>query len=433
MISATDVEQLRRDLMNAEKDDREAALQRLSGWKPTAIDQAGAHALLEAAALAYPEVPGTYPASPNEDLVRVLWEHPDAADPRFVEHIVPALPADAQLAAIRLLASNPVGAAPLADVLRAIGDGRLPLSPHFYPVLLPLQHSPHADELAGPLIALLSRQEWTHTAGSALLAFARSGELNAAQRAELAAWLADELPGRLSALANYLSEHGPDARFSEESDYATSRAATGLLLDLAGRTTESRTTGVLLEAASHADPWLATWGILGLARLGAEPPRSAVDATAADPECRLAVVEGLAELGQADLIAERWRTQLSIAEANMVRWLSFPTELGRPPTQIEHLQTFRIDDDGHPADLFLFKFRTDPPHWSAGKGWMTGVSGPFWQDGPPAAQSGGMTFSRFEALDSRSPAEHLKTMIGTLTEWAKQQADDAQDEPSQQP
>jgi hypothetical protein len=236
---------------------------------------------------------------------------------------------------------------------------------------------------------------------------------------ELAARLDDQLPARLSGLADVLSVHGRDARWSEDTGYTAERAATGLLLDLASRTNDDRLATAFREAAGHPDPWLVTWGVLGLARLGAAPPRPAVETAAADPESRLVVLQGLAERGLADLVDQRWRTQLSIAEAYMVRWLTFPTELGRAPTEIVHLQTFVIDDDGHPADLFLFKFRTDPPHWSARDGWMVGVSGPFPQTGSPHTQSGGMTFSRFEALNSRSPAEHLQALAGTVRAWAE--------------
>ena len=419
--SIADVEQLQHDLMMPQKDDRMAALKRLRSWRSAPIGRDSAHALLNAAAADYPVVSGTFPRLPNEDLVRVLWDHPDAADPRLVEQSVPSLPEGAQLAAIRLLASSPAGAVPLADVLRAIDGGRLRVSPR-YPVLLPLQRSPHGSgELAGPLIALLNREGWTHEAGAALLAFAGAGALDQVQREQLAAWLADQLPRRLSGLAEILSTHGPEARWAEDGGYAASRATAGLLLDLASRIDDDRLTAVFHQAAGHPDPWLVTWAVLGLARLGAEPPRAAVQMAAADPESRLVVLEGLADRGLADLIDERWSTQLSIAEADMVRWLTYPTELGRPPAQIEHLQTFVIDDDGHPADLLLFKFRTGPPHWSAGDGWMAGVSGPFRHDGSPATR--GMTFSRFETLNSRSAAEHLEALTGTIRAWREHQPD----------
>jgi hypothetical protein len=428
--SVADVEQLQHDLMTPRTDDRMAALERLRSWKSGPVGRDVAHALLTAAAADYPAVPGTFPPVPNEELVRLLWDHPDAADPRFVEHSVPSLPEGAQLAAIRLLASSPAGAVPLADVLRAIDGGRLLLRPG-YPVLLPLQRVPHGSgELAGPLIALLDHTGWTPEAGMALLAFAKAGALDQAQRTELAARLGDQLLGRLSGLADVLSAHGRDVRWSEDGGYPASRAATGLLLDLASRTTDDRLQAVFQEAAGHPDPWLVTWGVLGLARLGAEPPRAAVQMAAADPESRLVVLEGLADLGLAGLIDQRWRTQLSIAEADMVRWLTYPAELGRPPTEIEHLQTFAIDDDGHPADLFLFKFRTDPPHWSAGDGWMTGVSGPFPQRGSPATRPGGMTFSRFDALNSRSATEHLEALAGTIRAWREHQAGAGPDQPT---
>jgi hypothetical protein len=181
VISVTDVEQLRRDLMTPEKQVRKAALERMRGWKSAPIERDAAHLLLTAAALGYPEVPGTF-GSPNAELVRVLWDHPGAVDPRFVEQSVPSLPEDAQLAAIRLLAASPAGAAALAEVLRAVEGGRLVLSPGYYPVLLPLQRSPHSSgELAGPLIALLDRVGWTDQAGAALLAFATAGALDETQ------------------------------------------------------------------------------------------------------------------------------------------------------------------------------------------------------------------------------------------------------------
>src|SRR5262249_39225509 len=231
---------------------------------------------------------------------------------------------------------------------------------------------------------------------------------------ELATRLAGQLPSRLSGLADALSARGRDARWSTDGGYAASRAAAGLLLDLGSRTRDDRLTDVFREAAGHPDPWLVTWGVVGLAPPGAGPPRAAVQIAAADPESRLVVLGGLAELGLAGLIDERWRTQLSIAEADMVRWLTSPTELGRPPAEIEHLQTFQLYDDGHPADLFLFKFRTDPPHWSASQGWMVGASGPFRRSGSPTTRSGGMTFSRLDALGSQSPAEHLEALAGTI-------------------
>ncbi|MBO0823774.1 MAG: hypothetical protein J2P27_07920 [Actinobacteria bacterium] len=420
MISTADVEQLQQVLMTPAKDDRQAALERLRSWKSTPIDREAAHALLTAAALDFPAVPGTYSPVPSEELVRLLWDQPQAPDPRFVEQILPSLPKDAQLAAIRLLASNPNGAVPLADVLRAIAGGQLIVTPGFWPVLMPLQRFPHASgELAGPLTALLSRAEWTNDAGAVLLSFAKASALDEEQRSELAGWLADQLPRRLYGLADTLSAQGMEARWSEDGGYSPARAAAGLLLDLASHIRDDRLAAALQQAAEHLDPWLVTWGVLGLARLGHEPPGAAIEIAAADPECRLVVLDGLTELGMADLIDDRWRTQLSIAEADMVRWLTFPSELGRPPTQIEHIQAFTIDEDGKPADLFLFKFRTDPPHWSADDGWMVGVSGPFRQADSPTIQSGGMTFSRFESLDSRSPAEHLEALAGTIREWAQ--------------
>ena len=64
---------------------------------------------------------------------------------------------------------------------------------------------------------------------------------------------------------------------------------------------------------------------------------------------------------------------------------------------------------------FVFKYRMHEPHWAAKDGWLAGVAGPYDTAGEPCS-SGRGTFSRFEAIDSRSPEEHVaivhKSVVG---------------------
>lgn len=106
---------------------------------------------------------------------------------------------------------------------------------------------------------------------------------------------------------------------------------------------------------------------------------------------RLAVtLHGLRRL---DLFPEVYRTQKALAEAEMVHWLQYPTEMARPPEEIELLKVVQIDhpQDG-PSECYCYRYRH--PSFEDGK-WLVGMAGPY----PIAAQptpNGSWTFSHFD-------------------------------------
>jgi len=110
----------------------------------------------------------------------------------------------------------------------------------------------------------------------------------------------------------------------------------------------------------------------------------------------------------------------------MVRWLVYPTELGRVPDQIELKKVVSVDAGGTDGvlDYYLFRFRTLPPHWAAKNGWMAGVAGPFLQKDGPTTEAQGDTFSEFERWDSRTPEEHVGDVRELLEDWRKRRAAD---------
>ena len=81
------------------------------------------------------------------------------------------------------------------------------------------------------------------------------------------------------------------------------------------------------------------------------------------------------------LYPDEFRGQAALAESDLVNWLTYPTELGRPPDEIELVQAipFHTESDVGWADYFLFRFRTHTPHWSARDGWIAGISGPLFR------------------------------------------------------
>lgn len=106
---------------------------------------------------------------------------------------------------------------------------------------------------------------------------------------------------------------------------------------------------------------------------GRTPAAADVERLAADRTTRADLLDLLAEHAATDLADARWRTEEARAEADMVRWLHFPTELDAWPDEVEPAGRATVGD----ARWYVWRFRVREPHWAAEKGWMVGVSGPW--------------------------------------------------------
>ena len=114
--------------------------------------------------------------------------------------------------------------------------------------------------------------------------------------------------------------------------------------------------------------------------------------------------------------------QAAIAQAGMVSWLSYGTELGSPPDAIEPLGSVEVSTAQGPADLFVFRFRTDEPHWAADHGWMVGVAGPYLRSDQPTSDGLGHTFSTLAREDSMTLEEHVEHLVGLVRRWCSRPA-----------
>jgi hypothetical protein len=194
----------------------------------------------------------------------------------------------------------------------------------------------------------------------------------------------------------------------------TVKTDAGLLLDLLGRLRESTAVSVFEDAVHALEPWVKLWGALGLTRAAQAVPHEVFRQIAAWPDCRITLARELETLERPDLFPNDFMNQPSRAEATMVDWLLFPTELGRAPDEIRQLQVTPIETDDGLADLYVFAFRTHAPHWLSEKDWVVGVAGPFLTDNQPTFESLGGTFSRFESLSEKSVDEHVEALLGTV-------------------
>lgn len=123
---------------------------------------------------------------------------------------------------------------------------------------------------------------------------------------------------------------------------------------------------------------------------------------AEDPSLRHAVFGMLHEYGLGDLFPSEYFTLEKGAESFLVNWLEFPTELGVAPNEIALFTKVTLEEN-EPLDYYVFKYRTQAPHWAAEYDWMMGVSGPYRKESKPYDVPT-RVFSRFNPLDM-IPAE----------------------------
>jgi hypothetical protein len=166
------------------------------------------------------------------------------------------------------------------------------------------------------------------------------------------------------------------------------------------------------------DPVPASAALASLVRYGVEPDAAAVERIAADPEARRRLFSALCELNRLELIPPQYSTQEALAEAELVEWLTYPAELGRPPDEVRLADVISADTDRGPADLFVFRIRSEAWHYT-GPRWFAGVAGPYLRADEPTTDGGWMTFSAFEPWDERSPLDHAELVAEILESWNK--------------
>jgi len=275
-----------------------------------------------------------------------------------------------------------------------------------WPALIPLEKSPHhAGILVGPLAADLASNAFARHAASALLAYAEAGDLGAS---------ADAVAARSAARAHDAINR---AAAGSDEELSEAQAAAGLYLDLLGRTGSQLADSVLREAIASQNPWIAMWGAIGLERSGTSVSSQVIYRVASNASCRKQLYSSLRELGKLDRFPVEFANQSALAEADMVNWLLYPTELDSAPDEIELVTTVELPEADDLSDLYVFRYRKHPPHWAAEHGWMIGVAGPYLRSEQPTPDGLGATFSRMESEDSKTLAEHIESNLGTITDW----------------
>jgi hypothetical protein len=307
--------------------------------------------------------------------------------------------------ALALLASidDEAGAVALLDLLEASVLSGSP--PDLQ--LEGLEQAPKFPEVYFPRMLKSAKGPAASGVFSLCLAYAERGAVTPGRLAPHAAVLLDAYRPLRAAITS--AQTKPGTAWIWDESYAPVREQAGLALDLMGYFPSPDVEIILKEASKLKDPRLAFFGVASLLRLGRSVDSSSLEQVAASAEMRSALYSELKRHEKTQLFPAKWATQRSFAEGEMVKWLTFPTELGRAPDDIELMKV--VSENFGPPDgvleWYLFRFRTQPPAPSAKDGWMAGVAGPFKKADAPSPRAYGDTFSKFTRWDSRTPDQHV--------------------------
>lgn len=205
-----------------------------------------------------------------------------------------------------------------------------------------------------------------------------------------------------------------DARNLDSALDRRRRAAAALTL--LGHAPPTDETVEQLEQWLEREPVVAGAAVASLTRLGVDVDPAAVARVAEDPEARRALFSSLAALDRLDLMPSRQRSQEALAEAQLVEWLTYPAELGRPPDRVELAEVVSAETPQGVADLYVFRVRARGRHY-AGPEWFAGVAGPYLRAEAPTADGGWLTFSAFEPWEDRSPLDHADLVAEIIESW----------------
>jgi hypothetical protein len=207
-----------------------------------------------------------------------------------------------------------------------------------------------------------------------------------------------------------------------EENYYLFRCDLALILDLLGYLNykDKRLKQILLNYLDSKDPRLVFFALQSLLTKSETIDEKYFKFVAADNEMRITLFELLEEQNKLSLFPEKYKVQGELAKSDMVNWLLYPTELGTAPDEIilENVFEFDTKEEGL-VEYFLFKFKTNPPHWAAEKSWMVGISGPFYKNNYPTTNPRNGTFSDFDSWEEFTPEEHIKKMLNILDDWSK--------------
>jgi len=413
VIGVDEVAELRALLRRRDVAARQLAMAMLGDWSERPLDAVGGRAVLEAASGTYPSV-ARDTRHPAEALARLLWAQPELVPVGDVLRVFVISGDRARRAFLHLLAlrADDEGLRGLEFLLGLDGpDDLLPVPTA--PLLDPMLVHPDVTRLVALFVALASRRGWTWHAVALLHQLQLEGRLGAEHRSRIVSGLSRLVDRTVDACdrATGVTSDGVEAVDRSRADRERLAVIARLLVALP----DPAALAPLYRMLGSADPRVSVIGVVALVQRRAEVGSDRFELLARDPSALAALHDGLAAVDATCLIPERYLEPEVLAQAELVRWLSSVTELGRAPDEIEPIATHQVRVDGaddglggtsgvYDAQVHLFRFRMRSPHWSHARGWMVGTAGEW-------------TYSCYAAEDEQSLDDHIESVRLAAAQW----------------
>ena len=337
-------------------------------------------------------------------IITAVGQHPRDSYAAVIEEMFPKWKRPAREAALRVVSAiaSPSGTATFVRLLKQhIADATVEPGPIFEA----LEAKPHhAKEIVPIVMELTQRPAWAYDANLVVLKYCKQGLLQ--PRLYL---------GKLdSVLAAYRVERDwltpkqrPEAPgFAWTEEYGTHRERAAVLLDLMQCVQGSENIDELKAALTMKDARLVYFAATSLLENEVAVSDETIARIAASPEMRGWLFEDLRKRDLAGRFPAKYATQEALAESALTVWLTYPTELGRPPDDIALGKRVTVEE----ADYYVFKFRLRDAREAARKGWMAGVVGPYPVGAEPTGDSPDATFSNFTPYGSQTPEQLVATI-----------------------
>lgn len=132
--------------------------------------------------------------------------------------------------------------------------------------------------------------------------------------------------------------------------------------------------------------------------MGADIPADAVDFLANDLSYGALVHHSLKIHGKENLFPDALNNEIYLAKSDLVHWLTYPTELGKEPDEIEYLGKVKVKKE----NFYIFRYKSDSDNLGDElKGqWLIGWSG---DDGGTFSQ-----FDRYELYEKKTVEKTVK-------------------------
>lgn len=400
-------------LASTDHESQDAAERRLRELAGEGLSSGEAAELIAAAPREWPERKYNF-VDTGQDLIDAAAT---VAAPAHVEELMRGcggLTPEARSSALMLLAAvdSPLAAEGILGLVAAHARGDAPLARLATP---PFRRQLNQGSVLFP--RLLEHVELPRLGADIVdiaLGFAEAGAIGSAELAPAQGTLTAAAARRRRAIEAFDPIPTGPAAWRDEA-YFDARLQAGLFADLLGHVPGEDVVAELRSLAALSDPGPAGFAVCSLVRLGLEPDRGAVDAVGADPDMRNLVYDRLSQLGRRDLFPERFTTQIAFAESELVRWLTFPGEIGEVPEE-QFFEAIVSDDE---LDCYVFRFASE----NAGEGWFAAVVGPYERRLAPTTEILGQAFSTFRPFEELDAEGHVEDVLGTIEEWAARRED----------